>query len=452
LGRSGLLQINEKKCSRQQVIVNVSEDNKTVTVVRAGMNPARVTRGTEEIMIDQDDVALKDGDKLEVLIGLEPVTVQIEEKTCPEPLSSSEEEVAQPAKEQAISGQWAWKDTNSWKEFDVETNQMIEEAYQKGKSNLLLQHGFFQRDTYTIQFAPKDDMKQINNKTKFDRQIRRVTAGPSNNSAKRKYETSDSDGEPEISQPNKKLCLPKPNAFSHLMKSAQSKPVEPPASPVNAFSHLMKSAQSKPAEPPTSPKKKSALKETTKGENEGGWNTSLMDYINNPEKHQEEIYHQTDKVIVIKDKYPKANVHLLVMPKVSIPNYSRLDLSSLTILRKMRAVGIELIEKLTEENETLKFRIGFHAIPSMKQVHMHVISEDFDSPHLKTKRHWNSFTTDFFVPADDFIKRLERFEKIVFEKQTYDAMLKQPLKCWKTGKIFSTIPKLKEYLSVQNNT
>jgi aprataxin len=28
---------------------------------------------------------------------------------------------------------------------------------------------------------------------------------------------------------------------------------------------------------------------------------------------------------------------------------------------------------------------------------MHLISQDFDSPCLKTKRHWNSFTTEFFL-------------------------------------------------------
>jgi len=30
---------------------------------------------------------------------------------------------------------------------------------------------------------------------------------------------------------------------------------------------------------------------------------------------------------------------------------------------------------------------------------MHAISQDFDSGCLKTKKHWNSFTTDYFVDA-----------------------------------------------------
>lgn len=32
-------------------------------------------------------------------------------------------------------------------------------------------------------------------------------------------------------------------------------------------------------------------------------------------------------------------------------------------------------------------------------VHLHVISQDFDSPCLKNKKHWNSFTTDYFIES-----------------------------------------------------
>ena len=42
-------------------------------------------------------------------------------------------------------------------------------------------------------------------------------------------------------------------------------------------------------------------------------------------------------------------------------------------------------------------RVGFHAKPSMKHLHLHVISVDFISPFLKTKKHWNSFNTRHFV-------------------------------------------------------
>jgi aprataxin len=34
------------------------------------------------------------------------------------------------------------------------------------------------------------------------------------------------------------------------------------------------------------------------------------------------------------------------------------------------------------------FRLGFHSAPSMRALHLHVISSDFDSPCLKNKKHW----------------------------------------------------------------
>lgn len=47
-----------------------------------------------------------------------------------------------------------------------------------------------------------------------------------------------------------------------------------------------------------------------------------------------------------------------------------------------------------------QFKIGYHAEPSMQQLHMHVISIDFNSPTLRTQRHWNSFNTKLFIPHD----------------------------------------------------
>lgn len=42
-------------------------------------------------------------------------------------------------------------------------------------------------------------------------------------------------------------------------------------------------------------------------------------------------------------------------------------------------------------------RIGFHAKPSMDHLHLHVVSTDFVSTFMKTKKHWNSFNTEHFL-------------------------------------------------------
>lgn len=44
------------------------------------------------------------------------------------------------------------------------------------------------------------------------------------------------------------------------------------------------------------------------------------------------------------------------------------------------------------------FKIGYHAQPSLNQLHLHVISVDLYAPTMRKKKHWNSFTTSLFIP------------------------------------------------------
>lgn len=46
---------------------------------------------------------------------------------------------------------------------------------------------------------------------------------------------------------------------------------------------------------------------------------------------------------------------------------------------------------------------GFHAVPSMRHLHLHVISDDFVSDRLKYRKHYLSFhpTLDHFVTLED---------------------------------------------------
>lgn len=52
------------------------------------------------------------------------------------------------------------------------------------------------------------------------------------------------------------------------------------------------------------------------------------------------------------------------------------------------------------------FKLVFHGFNrpflslSTSHVHLHVISQDFDSPCLKNKKHWNSFNTEYFLESE----------------------------------------------------
>jgi len=54
----------------------------------------------------------------------------------------------------------------------------------------------------------------------------------------------------------------------------------------------------------------------------------------------------------------------------------------------------------------LRFDAGFHASPSMDHLHLHILSHDRYSPFMRTRHHFNSFTTPFYVHLDDVISSL----------------------------------------------
>jgi aprataxin len=83
----------------------------------------------------------------------------------------------------------------------------------------------------------------------------------------------------------------------------------------------------------------------------------------------------------------------------------------------------------------------------MAQLHLHVISEDFDSECLKTKRHWNSFTSAFFLHLDNVITALQEPQGCVaVDVAAAEGLLKQGLFCHRCGQGCKTMPALKEHL------
>ena len=85
------------------------------------------------------------------------------------------------------------------------------------------------------------------------------------------------------------------------------------------------------------------------------------------------------------------------------------------------------------------FRLGFHAKPSMPQLHMHVVSQDLRGAGMKTRRHWGSFATAFFVDAEAVLRALEgeggdSGGGLALDPEAAEAELRMaPLRCHKCG-------------------
>ncbi|XP_022697041.1 aprataxin-like [Varroa jacobsoni] len=149
--------------------------------------------------------------------------------------------------------------------------------------------------------------------------------------------------------------------------------------------------------------------------------------------------------VAIADKFPKARHHWLVLPREDIPTIKALRSHHVPILEHLEKIGRQLIaDNGLDEKD---FRLGYHAVPSMAQLHLHVISQDFDSPSLKTKKHWNSFTTAFFVDSGVVVNDIRTNGSFtVVEPRIAEVLLKKDLKCHRCEYKPPTIPKLKEHL------
>ncbi|KAG7274519.1 hypothetical protein CRUP_025712 [Coryphaenoides rupestris] len=108
-----------------------------------------------------------------------------------------------------------------------------------------------------------------------------------------------------------------------------------------------------------SPAKESAA---APSEKPGIWSNGLKASMQDPKM---QVY-KDDKVVVIKDKYPKARYHWLVLPWESIPNMKALrGEQHCDLLRHMQQVGERMVAQC-KDAPALRFRSGYHAIPSMR--------------------------------------------------------------------------------------
>lgn len=174
----------------------------------------------------------------------------------------------------------------------------------------------------------------------------------------------------------------------------------------------------------------------------GQWSQGLKTSMQDPKV---QVF-KDERVVVIKDKYPKARYHWLVLPWEAIRNLKALRGEHCDLLKHMQQIAERMVQQNSDAS-VLHFRIGYHAIPSFSQLHLHVISQDFDSHCFKTKKHWNSFTTDFFIDTEKVISMLEKDGRVTVKDGTSE-LLKLPLRCHLCHKELSTIPSLKEHLKL----
>lgn len=189
------------------------------------------------------------------------------------------------------------------------------------------------------------------------------------------------------------------------------------------------------------------------------------------------IYHNDD-FVAIHDLFPKAEVHTLLLPRgkqSSLHPFDafqdeeflaavRVELPSLvkTVASELRrkfgqfSVQDQAREKVLNgevegelpigRNWEEEVMVGIHAVPSMAHLHVHVLSRDRHSECLKHRKHYNSFSTDFFVPMDAF----PLAEDDLRRSPGKEGFLNRDFGCWRCGKEFGNkFAQLKAHLEVE---
>ncbi|KAI0920204.1 hypothetical protein AcV5_010007 [Taiwanofungus camphoratus] len=173
--------------------------------------------------------------------------------------------------------------------------------------------------------------------------------------------------------------------------------------------------------------------------------------------------------LTIFDAYPKSIFHLLILPRIT-PPLTVFDLASLrTLLKCDKTQARKVLESLERDAKNVRAMIeeemikrygfkwdvwtGFHAVPSMEHVHLHIISADLCSSAMKNKKHYNSFhpKLGFFIHLDEVLSWFDSepsyFSEIAKLKPSrYESLLKEDLLCWRCGQDYKNMPTLKTHL------
>ncbi|KAH9946085.1 uncharacterized protein BXZ73DRAFT_36981 [Epithele typhae] len=180
----------------------------------------------------------------------------------------------------------------------------------------------------------------------------------------------------------------------------------------------------------------------------------------------------TDCSLTVFDAYPKGVYHFLLLPRILAPLRAAqmTDLQTLlqhlgtrdgarAFLQRLRADADAVVrtvraEMVKEHGTEWPIQVGFHALPSMEHVHLHIVSSDLAGENIKKKVHFNSFHPEkgFFLHLDDVLSwcdlddvayakvrpflaaprtqtELESPQKIKFNKPALQAILKSDMLC-----------------------
>lgn len=101
---------------------------------------------------------------------------------------------------------------------------------------------------------------------------------------------------------------------------------------------------------------------------------TLFERIIDGELPSEKVF-EDDKIVVIKDKYPKAPIHLLILPRKPIPNIQSLSDEDFPLMGYVFKVAQKLAKELGLEKNGYRVVVnnGPNAGQEVSHIHFHLI-------------------------------------------------------------------------------
>lgn len=87
-----------------------------------------------------------------------------------------------------------------------------------------------------------------------------------------------------------------------------------------------------------------------------------------------EIIYENERVIVIKDINPKANIHLLIIPKKHIESIKQIKEEDKDLMGELLLIAQKIGEKRGLMGYKLIFNVGRQAGQIVEHIHMHLLS------------------------------------------------------------------------------
>ena len=230
----------------------------------------------------------------------------------------------------------------------------------------------------------------------------------------------------------------------------------------NAFATMMRAAKTAAAKSPeptstSEPNPMDPSKPSNSNATGAPWLRALVDVASDPSGKPGVLSHD-DEIVVLRDAYPKARAHILVLARDPAlrDGPSSLRATHVPLVEKMLAAARSAMARALAETPapsdggapSRAVRFGFHAKPSMPQLHMHAVSQDLRGSSMKTRRHWNTFATDFFRDASEVLDELRARGALAWDEEEAESRVKmERLRCHACGDgPHATMPKLFEHL------